>query len=65
MLKKSAEKNIGATIVHDDVLTHDEIDRLVSVPRFIKEDATTIYFPLTIEAESSEKILYTYKKEWD
>ena len=39
MLKKSAEK-IPATIVHDDVLTHDEIDKLVSVPRFIKEDAT-------------------------
>ncbi len=33
--------------------------------QFIKEDATTIYFPLTIEAESSEKVLYTYKKEWD
>ena len=38
--KKSAEGHIDTTIIHDDILTHDEIDRLVSVPKFIKEDAT-------------------------
>ena len=32
--------------------------------QYIKEDATTIYFPLKIKSNSSEKILYTYKKEW-
>lgn len=40
MLNKDAEKRLGGTIVHDDVLTHDEIDRLLAVPRFIKDDAT-------------------------
>jgi hypothetical protein len=32
--------------------------------QYIKEEAGTIYFPLTISANDSEKILYTYKKEW-
>ena len=31
---------------------------------YIKEDASTIYFPLEIEAGASELITYTYKKEW-
>ena len=30
----------------------------------IKEDASTIYFPLEIEPDSSELITYTYRKEW-
>ena len=32
--------------------------------QYIKEDASTIYFPLTISTGDSEIILYTYKKEW-
>ena len=40
MLEKSAEEHRDTAMIHDDVLTHDEIDKLVSVPRFIKEDAT-------------------------
>ena len=40
MFIKYAGKQIGDEILHDDVLTHDEIDKLVSVPKFIKEDAT-------------------------
>ena len=40
MLKKNAEKQGGIAIIHDEVLTHDEIDELVSVPKFIQEDAT-------------------------
>ena len=40
MFIKDAGKQIGDEILHDDVLTHDEIDKLVSVPKFIKEDAT-------------------------
>ena len=31
---------------------------------YIKEDASTIYFPLEIEPGQSELITYTYKKEW-
>ena len=40
VFEKSAEKYLVNTIVHEEVLTHDEIDKLVSVPKFIKEDAT-------------------------
>jgi len=31
---------------------------------YIKENASTIYFPLEIEPGQSELITYTYKKEW-
>ena len=31
---------------------------------YIKENASTIYFPLEIEPGKSELITYTYKKEW-
>ena len=31
---------------------------------YIKEDASTIYFPLEIEPNGSELITYTYRKEW-
>ena len=31
---------------------------------YIKEDASTIYFPLGIEPGQTELITYTYKKEW-
>ena len=31
---------------------------------YIKEDASTIYFPLEIDAGASELITYTYRKEW-
>jgi hypothetical protein len=31
---------------------------------YIKDDASTIYFPLEIEPGQSELITYTYKKEW-
>ena len=31
---------------------------------YIKEDASTIYFPLEIQPDSSELITYTYRKEW-
>ena len=32
--------------------------------QYIKEDVGTIYFPVTIPADDSKIILYTYKKEW-
>ena len=31
---------------------------------YIKDDASTIYFPLEIQPNSSELITYTYRKEW-
>ena len=31
---------------------------------YIKDDASTIYFPLEIGPESSQSVTYTYKKEW-
>jgi hypothetical protein len=31
---------------------------------YIKEDATTIYFPLTIPANETQYVTYTYRKEW-
>ncbi|MFQ6613670.1 MAG: DUF4139 domain-containing protein [Fidelibacterota bacterium] len=32
---------------------------------YIKEDANTIYFPVTIAPESSRVITYTYRKSWN
>ena len=31
---------------------------------YIKDDASTIYFPLEIGPNSSQSVTYTYKKEW-
>ena len=31
---------------------------------YIKDDASTIYFPLEIGSNSSQTVTYTYKKEW-
>ena len=40
MLNKSAERVIGSLITQDDILTYEEIDKVLTVPGFIKEDAT-------------------------
>lgn len=32
---------------------------------YIKQDASTIYFPLTVPAESEIFVTYTYRKEWN
>ena len=40
VFNKGAEKRGVSSLIHDDVFTHDEIDKLVSVPKFIKEDAS-------------------------
>ena len=40
MLNRNAERKIVSSPIRDDVFTHDEIDKLVSIPRFIKEDAS-------------------------
>jgi len=49
---KAIEKIIGDWVIKE------------SSSMYIKDDASTIYFPLEIEAGSSELITYTYKKEW-
>ena len=32
--------------------------------QWIKKDAYTLYFPLTIPSGGSDIVMYTYKKEW-
>ncbi len=49
---KSVEKIFGDWVIKE------------SSSMYIKEDASTIYFPLEIEPGQSELITYTYKKEW-
>ena len=49
---KAIEKIIGDWVIKE------------SSSMYIKEDASTIYFPLEIEAGATELITYTYKKEW-
>jgi|TARA_B100001093_G_scaffold365324_1_gene350093 hypothetical protein len=49
---KALEKIVGDWVIKE------------SSSMYIKEDASTIYFPLEIEAGASELITYTYKKEW-
>ncbi|MFL2511054.1 MAG: DUF4139 domain-containing protein [Candidatus Neomarinimicrobiota bacterium] len=49
---KAIEKIVGDWVIKE------------SSSMYIKEDASTIYFPLEIEAGSTELITYTYKKEW-
>ena len=49
---KAVEKIFGDWVVKE------------SSSMYIKEDASTIYFPLEIEPGQTELITYTYKKEW-
>ena len=49
---KAIEKIVGDWVIKE------------SSSMYIKEDASTIYFPLEIEAGATELITYTYKKEW-
>lgn len=49
---KAIEKIIGDWVIKE------------SSSMYIKEDASTIYFPLEIEPGQTELITYTYKKEW-
>ena len=32
---------------------------------YVKKDASTIHFPLTIPANGSQTVTYTYRKEWN
>ena len=49
---KAIEKIIGDWVIKE------------SSSMYIKDDASTIYFPLEIQPNSSELITYTYRKEW-
>ena len=71
--RKSEEASIEIEILNKKeqgiqikVIEHISGDWVIkdSNKQWIKEDAATIYFPLTIPSGESEIILYTYKKEW-
>ena len=49
---KAIEKIVGDWVIKE------------SSSMYIKDDASTIYFPLEIQPNSSELITYTYRKEW-
>ena len=49
---KAIEKIVGDWVIKE------------SSSMYIKDDASSIYFPLEIEPNSTEMITYTYRKEW-
>ncbi|MFQ6677616.1 MAG: DUF4139 domain-containing protein [Fidelibacterota bacterium] len=44
--------------IHGDWVIRDASDN------YIKKDASTIYFPFTVEPGDSKTVTYTYRKEW-
>ena len=71
--RKSEEASIEVEILNKKdqsaqvkIIEHISGDWVIkdSNKQWIKEDAATIYFPLTIPPGESDIILYTYKKEW-
>ncbi|NHZ86669.1 MAG: hypothetical protein GWP19_12445 [Planctomycetia bacterium] len=71
--RKSEEASIEITVTntknHDanvkiiEKISGDWVIRDEST-RYIKEDASTIYFPITVPANSEMLVTYTYRKEW-
>ena len=70
---KSEESTISLQILNtsDESIKVKAVEKIFgdwvikeSSSMYIKEDASTIYFPLEIEPGQSELITYTYKKEW-
>ncbi|NOZ74853.1 MAG: hypothetical protein GXO90_05670 [FCB group bacterium] len=72
--RKSEEASIELTVINQrtepiqvkfiEHISGDWVIRDQST-RYIKEDANTIYFPVTIASESSQVITYTYRKSWN
>ena len=71
--RKSEEASIEVEILNKKdqsaqvkIIEHISGDWVIkdSNKQWIKEDAATIYFSLTIPPGESDIILYTYKKEW-
>jgi hypothetical protein len=59
-------KNIHDEDIQVRVVEHISGDWVIrdASSMYTKEDATTIYFPLNIDAEDNKIITYTYRKEW-
>ncbi|MDP7036585.1 MAG: hypothetical protein QF453_01490, partial [Candidatus Marinimicrobia bacterium] len=57
------KKNQSASV---KIIEHINGDWVIkdSNKQWIKEDASTLYFPLVIPPGGSDIIMYTYKKEW-
>ena len=71
--RKSEEASISITItntlnrsVNVKLIEHIYGDWVVrnASSNYLKVDASTIHFPLSISEESSQTITYTYRKEW-
>ncbi|MCH7612703.1 MAG: hypothetical protein IIB45_05025 [Candidatus Marinimicrobia bacterium] len=56
-------KNAAVNIRLEERIHGDWIIRNAS-DNYIKKDASTIYFPFTVEAGGSKTVTYTYRKEW-
>ncbi|GEM_PF-105708 len=73
-LRKSEEASIEITVkntkdeeIQVRVIEHISGDWVIrdASTMYIKEDASTIYYPLTIPAGETQLITYTYRKQWD
>ena len=73
-LRKSEEASIEITVTNTKneeiqvrVIEHISGDWVIrdASTMYIKEDASTIYYPLTIPAGETQRITYTYRKQWD
>ena len=71
--RKSEEASIEIEILNKKdqsaqvkIIEHIRGDWVIkdSNKQWIKEDAYTLYFPLTIPSGGSDIVMYTYKKEW-
>jgi hypothetical protein len=59
-------KNIRETDIDVRIVEHIRGDWVVkdASENFIKKDASTIHFPITVKSGSSKTLSYTYRKEW-
>jgi len=73
-LRKSEEASIEITVTNTKdeeiqvrVIEHISGDWVIrdASTMYIKEDASTIYYPLTIPAGKTQLVTYTYRKQWD
>ena len=71
--KKSEEAVIQIQLINSSqekinvkIIEHIHGDWVISDPssNYIKSDASTIYFPVSLEPNSESYITYTYRKEW-
>lgn len=60
-IKNTLKKKINVRLIEH--IFGDWVIRDASA-NYLKKDASTIYFPLTIKARGSQTVTYTYRKEW-